>query len=86
MKSDPNGTRTRVAAVKGRSPRPLDDGAVGYVFHVEKPNRRNKARRRGARRQPRGSYSTYIEWKLEVFFSRLATQLPKFFIFQPVSL
>ncbi len=26
-KSDPNGTRTRVAGVKGRSPRPLDDGA-----------------------------------------------------------
>ncbi len=25
--SDPNGTRTRVAGVKGRSPRPLDDGA-----------------------------------------------------------
>src|SRR3546814_1579802 len=25
---DPNGTRTRVFAVKGRRPRPLDDGAV----------------------------------------------------------
>ena len=24
---DPYGTRTRVAAVKGRSPRPLDEGA-----------------------------------------------------------
>jgi hypothetical protein len=24
---DPNGTRTRVFAVKGRRPRPLDDGA-----------------------------------------------------------
>lgn len=28
--SDPNGTRTRVAGVKGRSPRPLDDGAVWW--------------------------------------------------------
>lgn len=27
FKCDPNGVRTRVAAVKGRSPRPLDDGA-----------------------------------------------------------
>ncbi len=27
-KSDPYGTRTRVAGVKGRSPRPLDEGAV----------------------------------------------------------
>ena len=26
-RSDPDGTRTRVAGVKGRSPRPLDDGA-----------------------------------------------------------
>ena len=26
---DPNGTRTRVFAVKGRRPRPLDDGAAG---------------------------------------------------------
>ncbi len=26
-RSDPYGTRTRVAGVKGRSPRPLDDGA-----------------------------------------------------------
>ena len=26
--SDPYGTRTRVAGVKGRSPRPLDEGAV----------------------------------------------------------
>jgi hypothetical protein len=25
--SDPNGTRTRVTGVKGRCPRPLDDGA-----------------------------------------------------------
>ena len=28
MRSDPYGTRTRVAGVKGRSPRPLDDGAL----------------------------------------------------------
>ena len=27
-KNDPNGVRTRVAGVKGRSPRPLDDGAA----------------------------------------------------------
>ena len=25
---DPNGVRTRVAGVRGRSPRPLDDGAL----------------------------------------------------------
>ena len=30
-KSDPNGTRTRVAGVKGRSPRPLDDGAAAGI-------------------------------------------------------
>ena len=29
--SDPNGTRTRVAGVKGRSPRPLDDGAAAGI-------------------------------------------------------
>src|SRR3954469_3693086 len=29
--SDPNGTRTRVTAVKGRCPRPLDDGASGTM-------------------------------------------------------
>ena len=28
LRSDPYGTRTRVAGVKGRSPRPLDEGAV----------------------------------------------------------
>src|SRR5690349_10903815 len=28
--SDPNGTRTRVTGVKGRCPRPLDDGASAY--------------------------------------------------------
>ena len=28
MLGDPNGTRTRVAGVRGRSPRPLDDGAL----------------------------------------------------------
>ena len=31
--SDPYGTRTRVAAVKGRSPRPLDEGAVKQKGH-----------------------------------------------------
>ena len=30
-KNDPNGTRTRVAGVKGRSPRPLDDGAAAGI-------------------------------------------------------
>src|SRR6218665_4005660 len=29
---DPNGIRTRAAAVKGRCPRPLNDGASGAVF------------------------------------------------------
>ena len=33
LKSDPYGTRTRVAGVKGRSPRPLDEGAVICVDH-----------------------------------------------------
>jgi hypothetical protein len=28
--NDPNGTRTRVTGVKGRCPRPLDDGASAY--------------------------------------------------------
>jgi hypothetical protein len=28
MPDDPYGTRTRVTAVKGRCPRPLDEGAV----------------------------------------------------------
>ena len=28
IKNDPNGSRTRVAAVKGRCPRPLDDGVI----------------------------------------------------------
>ena len=28
LPSDPDGSRTRVTAVKGRCPRPLDDGAV----------------------------------------------------------
>ena len=28
--NDPNGTRTRVTAVKGRCPRPLDDGAAAF--------------------------------------------------------
>ena len=28
IKNDPNGSRTRVAAVKGQCPRPLDDGVI----------------------------------------------------------
>ena len=31
QKADPDGIRTRVAALKGPCPRPLDDGAGGYV-------------------------------------------------------
>ena len=31
--NDPYGTRTRVAAVKGRSPRPLDEGAAVQGFN-----------------------------------------------------
>ena len=30
--STPNGIRTRVAAVKGRSPRPLDDGSEAPIL------------------------------------------------------
>ena len=30
--NDPNGTRTRVTAVKGRCPRPLDDGAPRFEY------------------------------------------------------
>ena len=36
LRNDPNGTRTRVAGVKGRSPRPLDDGAG--VFSTSSTN------------------------------------------------
>src|SRR5437764_12976969 len=36
IESDPNGTRTRVTAVKGRCPRPLDDGASGKIFKEPK--------------------------------------------------
>ncbi len=32
MPDDPYGTRTRVTAVKGRCPRPLDEGAVLALF------------------------------------------------------
>ena len=28
---DPNGIRTRVSAVRGRRPRPLDDGAIWWT-------------------------------------------------------
>ena len=36
MPDDPYGTRTRVTAVKGRCPRPLDEGAV--VAFIDKLN------------------------------------------------
>ena len=29
---DPNGIRTRVAGVKGRCPRPLDDGVAAVLY------------------------------------------------------
>ena len=47
---DPNGTRTRVAGVKGRSPRPLDDGAT----RLASANRNailNKSRKRKSSRK-----------------------------------
>ena len=34
---DPNGTRTRVFGVKGRCPRPLDDGVVEDVAKDKEP-------------------------------------------------
>ena len=37
LKSDPYGTRTRVAGVKGRSPRPLDEGAAADQSTDQKP-------------------------------------------------
>lgn len=38
MPDDPYGTRTRVTAVKGRCPRPLDEGAaVGLQMLTESP-------------------------------------------------
>ena len=40
-RSDPYGTRTRVAGVKGRSPRPLDEGAAGGLSHLSAIPRRN---------------------------------------------
>ena len=33
--SDPYGTRTRVAGVKGRSPRPLDEGAATLLPPID---------------------------------------------------
>ena len=47
MSGDPNGIRTRVNAVKGRRPRPLNDGAMrqtkrhsyrGKSIRVSRPN------------------------------------------------
>ena len=36
MPDDPYGTRTRVTAVKGRCPRPLDEGAAGGLVVTPK--------------------------------------------------
>ena len=33
-RNDPDGFRTRVAGVKGRSPRPLDDGAIMLLLRI----------------------------------------------------
>jgi hypothetical protein len=46
-KSDPKGTRTPVTAVKGRCPRPLDDGASSAI-HARR--RREFDRQQGAQR------------------------------------
>ena len=43
--NDPNGTRTRVAGVKGRSPRPLDDGAARAATRMRRPPQYLAARR-----------------------------------------
>src|SRR5438270_5794256 len=43
---DPNGTRTRVFAVKGRRPRPLDDGAARSGCRLGEPPIRVKQARR----------------------------------------
>ncbi len=51
-KSDPDGTRTRVPAVKGRCPRPLDDGASGLA--LEEPQRRPQVNRKINARSQRG--------------------------------
>ena len=56
MPNDPNGTRTRVAGVKGRSPRPLDDGAAagsvsGTSVHLNDMNRQAECRRLKGERQ-----------------------------------
>src|SRR5438105_595704 len=59
---DPNGTRTRVFAVKGRRPRPLDDGAAS---RSGSPVRRGPAQRQATR----GSSKRGI---LEVHLGRVA--------------
>ena len=41
QRSDPNGIRTRVTAVKGRCPRPLDEGRLA-VDRPESPSRTSK--------------------------------------------
>ena len=61
-RDDPDGIRTRVAAVKGPCPRPLDDGAIENRGKcVALPRRRNDMRR-GAARQMRaihhGAFAT----------------------------
>ncbi len=38
LRNDPNGTRTRVAGVKGRSPRPLDEGAKVFATVLQPAN------------------------------------------------
>ena len=35
IQSDPNGTRTRVFGVKGRCPRPLDDGVTLCLLKIK---------------------------------------------------
>ena len=45
--SDPDGIRTRVAALKGPCPRPLDDGASGEPSGGRYPQNLEEARRGG---------------------------------------
>ena len=46
---DPDGIRTRVAALKGPCPRPLDDGAKNLSVYLREGNRQEaRGRRKGA--------------------------------------
>ena len=50
MESDPNGIRTRVTAVKGRCPRPLDDRVGGAKYRDDVTACKLRFARQGAKK------------------------------------